>query len=433
MTTTNLAHFIATTPLCDTHEHLRDEAAYVETGPDVLAYLFENYVTADLVVAGASTTDVARLVDAANPDLHARFAPIQPAWEAVRHTGYGQAVQLIARDLFDMDDITVEAIEKASAQNQRLRQPGQRLQLLQEKANLDHVQIDNFRPVVEVDTSGADFFLYDLNLQDFCSGRPNLDTVARHSDIEVHDLASLRRALETLFARAAPLAVAVKSQHAYNRTLFWQERSDADAARALSAYLQNSAQFSEADRLCLGDWAWARITELCIEHDLPFKIHTGYYAGHSRMPVDFIRSGNLCGLLARYLDARFVLMHIAYPYSDELIAIAKHYPNVYIDLCWAWSINPYAAAEFVRRYIHAVPANKLFIFGGDTSWPGAAVAYAKQARQWVTRALQAEVNEDLLSEAEAIALAERFMRTNQYDCMRIDAKKATLRAAKELI
>lgn len=427
--TTALAHFIATTPLCDTHEHLWDETTYVDKGPDVLAYLFDNYITADLVVAGASPADVARLVDKANPDLQARFAPIQPAWEAVRHTGYGQAVRFIAHELFGIEEINLASIERAESENQRLRQPGQRLQLLQTKANLDHVQIDNFRPLVEVDSSGPDFFLYDLNMERFCAGRPDLEAVAHHTGITVTDLSGLRRALATLFERYAPLAVAVKSQHAYNRTLFWQERSDTEAAYALESYLENPEGLSETDRLCLGDWAWARVTELCIEHDLPFKIHTGYYAGHSRMPVDYIRSGNLCGLLARYLDARFVLMHIAYPYSDELIAIAKHYPNVYIDLCWAWSINPYAAVDFVRRYIHAVPANKLFVFGGDTFWPGASVAYARQARQWLTRALQAEVNDEFLNEAEAIALAERFMRTNQYDCMRIEAKKATLNLA----
>ena len=145
---------------------------------------------------------------------------------------------------------------------------------------------------------------------------------------------------------------------------------------------------SDEDRLCLGDWCWARGVELAIEHDLPFKLHTGYYAGHSRMPVDYIRGGNLCPLLAAYPDARFVLMHIAYPYSDELVALAKHYPNVYADLCWAWSIDPFSASNFVRQFIHAVPANKLFLFGGDTGWPTAAVAYAHQARLWFTRALQ---------------------------------------------
>ncbi len=83
------------------------------------------------------------------------------------------------------------------------------------------------------------------------------------------------------------------------------------------------------------------VSNLSIQHNLPFKIHTGYYAGYGGMPVERIKPGHLCGLLKQYPQARFVLMHIAYPYSDEIVAaIAKHYPNVYVDLCWAWSIDP---------------------------------------------------------------------------------------------
>jgi hypothetical protein len=425
--TSDLSRFIQETPLCDTHEHLWWEETYVDSGPDVLCHLFDNYVSADLVVAGASQADVVRLLDRSNPDVRGRFEPVREMWAAVRHTGYGQAVQIIARELFDIEEITPETLEAAEAKNNTLRKPGQRLALLRDKANLDHVQIDAFRPLVEVDQSGPDFFLYDLSWAAFCSGQPDLEAVERRSNVTVHDLASLRRAMEVLFERYAPLAVAVKSQHAYNRTLRWQERDDVEAARALDAYLRLGEDMDEAARLCLGDWCWARGVELCIEYDLPFKIHTGYYAGHSRMPVDYIRAGHLCPLLAKYLDARFVLMHIAYPYSDELIALAKHYPNVYADLCWAWSINPYAAAEFVRRYIHSVPANKLFVFGGDTRWPGAALAYAKQARAWLTRALQSEVDDDLLTQTEAISLAKRFMQQNQYDCFRVQAKQEHIR------
>jgi predicted TIM-barrel fold metal-dependent hydrolase len=168
--------------------------------------------------------------------------------------------------------------------------------------------------------------------------------------------------------------------------------------------------------------------ELSIEHNLPFKIHTGYYAGNHRMPVERIKPGHLCGLLARYPEARFVLMHIAYPYDPELAAIAKHYRNVWVDLCWAWSIDPYTSGNFVRRFIHTVPINKLFVFGGDTQWASASVAYAEQARTWLTRALQAEVDEGLLSEAQAIQVASRIMRENQLDCFDLPGKRAHLRA-----
>ncbi len=151
------------------------------------------------------------------------------------------------------------------------------------------------------------------------------------------------------------------------------------------------------------------------------------------MPVDRIRSGHLSGLLAAYPRARFVLMHIAYPYNNELVALAKHYPNVYVDMCWAWSIDPSTACDFVRRMIHAVPANKLFVFGGDSFWPNASVAYAIQARRWLTRALQAEVDDGLLTEQQAIAFATRIMRTNQEECFDLEGTRAAIRRAAAVI
>jgi predicted TIM-barrel fold metal-dependent hydrolase len=428
--TTDLSQHIQQTPMVDTHEHLRKEDEYVERGPDILQSLFQNYVPADLVVAGASQPAVDALLDGSNPDVRARFSGVQKAWAAVRHTGYGEAVRLIARLIYEMDELTPAAIEGAQAKHERLRQPGERLRLMREVAKLDHVQTDDFVRPCLVDASGPDFFFYDISWVNFCNGKPDVEPLAQETGVEVKDLASLQEAMQRVFATNAAAAIAVKTQHAYNRTLRWRERDDSEAARALAAYLRDPQATSEEDHLCLGDWCWARGVELCIEHDLPMKIHTGYYAGHSRMPVDRIPAGHLSPLLARYPGARFVLMHIAYPYSDELVALAKHYPNVYADLCWAWSIDPFSSSLFVRRFIHAVPANKLFVFGGDTSWATAAVAYAHQARHWLTRTLQAEVDEGLLRESEAIALADRFMRENQYACFRVAEKKQAMQRAR---
>ena len=426
---TDIAAFIEETPLVDTHEHMSFEHDYLADRPDILVQLFKNYVSADLYVAGASQDALDRLYDRNDPDVAARFAPVQPAWETAQYTGYGEAVRIMAAELYGLDDLTPDSIAAAQAGNAALLQPGERLRLLRDAANLDHIQTDGKSIDIKVDPSGPDFFFYDISWVDFCSGRPDHEAIGQATGLEVTDLSSLRRVMETIFASSASAAIAVKTQHAYNRTLRWRERSDAEAARALDIYLRDAGNMDEATRLCLGDWCWARGVELCIEHDLPQKIHTGYYAGHSRMPVDYIRSGHLSPLLAKYPDARFVLMHIAYPYTEELVALAKHYPNVYADLCWAWSINPYSSVEFVRRFIHAAPANKLFLFGGDTSYPGPALAYARQARIWFTRAMQAEINDGLRTEPQAIDLAQRFMRDNQYDCFRVDAKKAIARAA----
>jgi hypothetical protein len=425
---TDLADYIQNTRMIDTHEHLGIHRDDLGVAPDLLQDLFDNYVTADLVVAGATEAAVKRLTDPSDADPRARFEGVRVAWERCRHTGYGEAVRLIARRVYGMDEITADALEAARTRHAELRRPGERLRILRQEGNLDHVQIDDFAWANPPDASGAEFFLYDLSWVSFCRGDVDAANIQAATGVGVEDLSSLRTAMATIFAKHGPTAIAVKSQHAYNRTLRWHERDERDVERALERRL-SGAELTEDEQLCLGDWCWARGVELATEHNLPFKIHTGYYAGYGRMPVDRIRGGHLCALLAKYPQARFVLMHIAYPYSDELVALAKHYPNVYVDMCWAWSIDPFSARDFLRRMIHAVPCNKLFAFGGDAFWPHASIAYAAQTRMWLTRTLQAEVDEGLLTEREAIALATRLMRTNQEECFDIEGTRAAIRAA----
>jgi len=431
-TTTDLSQFIQETPLCDTHEHMNREKVFLERNPDILCHLFDNYLKGDFWCGGVSRSALDSLLDSTNPDIRGRFAAVEEAWKAIQHTGYGEAIRLAAKHLYGMDEITPDAVEGVAGRNAELVQPGQRLRILRDLANLDHMQTDDARWACEPDESGPDFFFYDLSWRGFCCGVPDLEPLTNETGIEATDISTLHEAMSALFKKHASTAIAVKSQHAYARTLSWRERSDAEAESAFQIIRRDGEDAAEEAKLCLGDWAWARGCELCAEHDLPFKIHTGYYAGNDRMPVDYIRSGNMCALLAKHPDTRFVMMHIAYPYSHELTALAKHYRNVYIDLCWAWSIDPYSSCDFVRRCIHAVPANKLFIFGGDTFMPVPAFGYAVQARKWFTRALEGEVADGLLTEKEAIALAGRFMRGNQYDCFRVDAKRAAVTEAIEV-
>jgi hypothetical protein len=424
--TTDLSHFIQDTALCDTHEHMNREEAYLRENPDILRNLFQNYVSADFWSGGASKAAMDGLVDSSNPDVRGRFAAVEETWKGIQHTGYAEAVRLTAKHLFDIDEITPEALEEASGRNAEYVKPGKRLHILRDLANLDHIQTDDGRWDCPADASGPDFFFYDLSWAGFCRGVPDLEALEKETGIDATNLSRLREAMSVLFKKHAGNAIAVKSQHAYSRTLSWRERSDDEAEKAFQAVRREGADASAEARLCLGDWNWARGCEFCAEHDLPFKIHTGYYAGNDRMPVDFIRSGNMCSLLATYPDTRFVLMHIAYPYSHELTALAKHYRNVYVDLCWAWCIDPYSSFDFVRRYLHTAPANKLFIFGGDTVFPIGALGYSLQARQWFTRALEGEVADGLVSEKEAIALAQRLMRDNQFDCFRIESKRPAI-------
>ncbi len=426
---TELAHHIQTIRLVDTHEHMRRETDWVENGPDILQDLFGNYVPADIHTAGASPEAMRNLMDASK-DVAERFDGIRNAWEATQFTSYGEAVRLIAKHIYGLDELTGQKLAGVQDKVKQLRRPGERYRILHDIAKLDHIQTDDFSWQCTPDTTGLDFFLYDISWATFCNGQVEPDAIHAETGCDVTTLASLKRGMEAIFAKHAPCAIAVKSQHAYNRTLNWIERSDDEASKALDVILTGPAgEIDEATRLCLGDWCWARGVELAIEHKLPFKIHTGYYAGNDRMPVRRIAAGNMCALFTRYLDAKFVLMHIAYPYNDELVALAKHYRNIWVDFCWAWSIDAYSSRDFLRRCLHAVPSNKLFAFGGDTGWPTSAMAYAIQARNEIQRALEAEIADGYLTEKQAIGFATRIMRDNQYACFELESTRNNIKKA----
>jgi hypothetical protein len=56
-----------------------------------------------------------------------------PAWEATQFTGYGEAVWLIAREVYGLDSLTAEGLEGAQRKLEELRQPGERLRLLSDR------------------------------------------------------------------------------------------------------------------------------------------------------------------------------------------------------------------------------------------------------------------------------------------------------------
>ena len=425
----DLQQHIEAIPLVDTHEHMKREAAWVENGPDILQDLFGNYVHADLRTAGATPEALGRLLDGSDSDISSRFLGIEEAWRAAQFTGYGEAVRLIGKHVYGLDEFTADGLDRVQSRIVEFRKEGERYRLLHDVANIDHVQTDDSTWQCAPDKSGLDFFLYDLSWQTFCSGDIDPELIYNETGIEVKSISSLRQAMASIFERNAPYAIAVKTLHAYRRTLGWTNRSDADAELALERILcRPKTEIGVSTDNCLGDWCWAQGVELSIEYNLPFKIHTGYYAGNNRMPVRRIHTGNMCDLFARYVEARFVLMHIAYPYCDELTAIAKHYSNIWVDLCWAWSIDPYSSRDFVRKFIHAVPINKLFAFGGDTSWPTNAMAYAIQARHGICGALEAEVSDGYLSEKQAMGIASNIMYKNQYTCFDVEGTRENIRA-----
>ncbi|HEV58509.1 MAG TPA: hypothetical protein ENN87_13620, partial [Phycisphaerales bacterium] len=128
-------------------------------------------------------------------------------------------------------------------------------------------------------------------------------------------------------------------------------------------------------------------------------------------------------------DARFVFMHICYPYYEEILSVAKQWANAYIDMCWSWIINPIAAKDFLKKYLVTAPANKVLVFGGDYIPVEPVLGHAMIARRGIALALSELVEEGWLSLSQAMDLVDPIMHENARRIFNLEAKSKRLRQA----
>lgn len=407
--------FVMHHALVDTHEHLIPEAEYIASNPDIITALFglNAYIQHDLVSAGCAYHTLEAFLDQ-QTDIAHRWHMIEPYWRFCQHTGYAEGVRFAAHAVYGIDTINAETLVAAQPRQTQLVTSGQHRHLLETVANLTSVQIDAFTWGLPQHADAAPFYRYDLNVQTIADGSVDLDELSQATGIQINTLNHYEAALRQLIQQHAKDVVAIKSQHAYTRTLAWQQPDQDDVAMVLQKKLWGVPLLAQ-DACIIGDWALSIIAQQAATYNLPVKIHTGHHAGNGTMPIEWINPALLAGLIKTHRDTRFVLMHIGYPYQDELLSLAKHFQNVYVDLCWAWSINPLKSSEFVRQWIHSVPINKLFGFGGDAFLPAQSVGFAMQTRHWLAYTLQKEFDDGMLTYDTACAIARRLMSENQRD------------------
>jgi predicted TIM-barrel fold metal-dependent hydrolase len=94
------------------------------------------------------------------------------------------------------------------------------------------------------------------------------------------------------------------------------------------------------------------------------------------------------------------------------LALAKQYPNAYIDMCWSWMLNPEAAVQFIKQAITSVPIHKILVFGGDVSYIELLPGHVDIARQGIAKALSELIEEKWLTENELPAIIDQLFTGN---------------------
>lgn len=92
--------------------------------------------------------------------------------------------------------------------------------------------------------------------------------------------------------------------------------------------------------------------------------------------------------------------------------LAKGFPNVYADFCWAYVVSPSAARRTLSEFLDTVPVNKILGFGGDYKHPELSYAHAKMARQTVAGVLAEKVESGFCTEPEALEIGKMLLYEN---------------------
>jgi hypothetical protein len=420
---------IEATPFVDTHEHLIEEEHRLSGKSERIrandwSFLISHYLDSDMKTCGMPPA-AHEAFFSPETDPVEKWALLEPYWPRICNTGYAQAAEIAIRKLYGVEGLSAETVARVQDGYEAAVAPGFYRKVLGEAGGIESCQVNSLE-VPFSETTQPTLLMQDISILGMHMG-PDVEAYAKRPGIEVKDLADWHRVIDWWFDTYGPWAVAVKTQAAYSRNIDFEdvppEKVEGVFARTLARDVVPAV-----DEKALQDHLFWYCARKATEFDLPVKVHTGYYAGDNYMPMGrLLGNADAATSLCRIApDTRFVFMHINYPFYEDLIAVAKHYTNCYIDMCWAWILSPVAANRFLMQYLVTAPANKVLTFGGDYVAVEPVVGHATLARQGITTALAQLVDEGWLDRAAALDLVEPIMRANARALFDLDRKAAAL-------
>jgi len=417
-----IREFVMNHPLFDHHDH---HCSFEEFEANREGYDFQSllgYAVADLVTAEGPRPPKGEMDEA-------RIASL---WPKIRVTGYGRAVTLGCQELFGLDYAPepFQAITEALQASLAGKSAGQVYDYFvhQKAQNRWTLQDGSFRldsPSAfkeDVYPSSYRFAFRMDELFDMVDAAP-IVALEGFTDRSIHTLDQLVDALYAAidaFEGTGKLA-ALKIGMAYRRDLVVGDptRHQAEMAfnriRSRKAFWdgiqQNNGAVDAATGRALGDYMFHRFIQYACDRDLPVQIHTGYLAGNWGS-LGGTKAINLIPVFEKYRTARFDIFHASWPWTSELGTIAKNYPNVWADMCWAWTMNPAESERALAEWLDGVPFTKIFAYGADTGLPWCNVGYSLQAKIGIARVLEAKIDAGYLNERTAEEVAEWIMLKN---------------------
>ncbi len=405
-------------PVIDSHEHIIPESQRVSQPADFFT-LASHYAINDVISAGLSS-ESRKLVMDQNAPLRQRWATFAPYWRNARFTGYGQALRIAIRDLYGFDEISATTLPKINDAIAAWNKPGLYDRVLRDRAGIVYAVLDDYWNAAPVKPE-TDLLVPARKFDRFVIPQTPKDVHAleKLTGVSITSLAGLKRAMEKSFEQSIAIGmVTVKSTMAYNRELLFEEVDAPAAERDFERMMKGKETLPKGFREYrvrpfrkMEDHMYHHIIRLAEANGYPVQIHTGLLSGNGGFIKNTEPTG-LTNLFFLYPKVKFDLFHISYPYQRELGVLAKNFPNVHLDFCWAHIISPTVSRQALHEYLDTVPVNKIFGFGGDYRYPELSYAHLVMARRNIARVLAEKITDGIFDEEEALRIARLLLHDN---------------------
>ena len=175
---------------------------------------------------------------------------------------------------------------------------------------------------------------------------------------------------------------------------------------ALARQAWGKADPGPAERKAFSDLVVDRLCRLAGERDLPVQMHLGTALIRGSHPL------KAAGLIERHPRTRFLLMHLAYPWSRDLLGLAFVYRNIWLDLTWAPLLSPSHFKLALHEAIEILPDESRMMVGGDNWHVEETYGALTLARQLIGEVLEEKLGAGYFRRADAERLGVKILREN---------------------
>lgn len=420
-----ILNYLKTIEVIDTHEHLPSNEKDRDKDTDVLKEYLSHYYNRDLISAGLSFQDYQKIIEGKLSILD-KWKLVEPYWKVSKYTGYGRALDISVRDIYGLEKIDRSSIENLNYKFLKSLSEGHFNKVLKEKSkiktallNVDvftkdydpkiersiHCDRKYFSPVYNVDQ-----LIYPLSYK-------KINRIESESDVRITSFSQWLEAVDLLINKALEFgAVALKNSLAYIRHSKYERATRSAAEEGFNQIFKTKHIPDWQDvpvftGKSFQDYMFHYILDIANKKELVIQIHTGIQEGSGNL----LSNSNpelLSNLFLEYTDVSFDIFHISYPYQNELTVLAKNYPNVYIDMCWAHIVSPNSSINSLLEWIDTVPLNKISAFGGDYLFVDGVYGHLYMAKENVANVLSIKVSEGLFDLDEAYKIAKMLFYDN---------------------